>query len=494
MVNHTIARIYRIEFVMGKRNLVARRAVDMIRALHKWCATVAIMAAVLSAVHIAVYPDSAAATPPMASVSEARIAGDAARTRFVADLDRPVSYSVYVIDKPYRVVVDLPDVRFNMPPETGDTGKGLITAYRFGQLAPGKSRIVLDTTGPVLIEKSFVLNPESGQPARMIIDIVPTDQRTFARIKATERPTRTAAASPVQPAPDTLAELLKREGVARIDEEAERAEHAEQAASLIPKPRPKPSQSSAPGILTALAGGPAAPRVRPVIVLDPGHGGIDGGTVSRKGTPEKKVVLAFARELRKKLLATGRFEVHMTRNDDRFISLGKRVKFARAKKADLFIAVHADSLRQRRVRGATVYTLSEKASDAEAAALAEKENNADFIGGVDLGEDAGEVAGILLDLALRETKNHSIYFARRVVKNLKPVTPLNRRPVRSAGFKVLRAPDVPSVLLELGYLSNRHDEKNLVSSRWRRKAAGAVTAAIEGFFSPEVAARQQLAQ
>ncbi|MGI9513492.1 MAG: N-acetylmuramoyl-L-alanine amidase [Anderseniella sp.] len=449
--------------------------------------------AIVFAINAALFSHAGHATPPIASVSEARIAGDSARTRFVADLDRPVSYSVFVIDNPYRLVVDLPDVRFDMPPETGDVGRGLIKAYRFGQLAPGKSRIVIDTTGPVLIEKSFVLNPENGQPARMIIDIIQTDRRTFARIKATERPTRTAATSSAYP--ETLAELLKRQGVSRIDEEAERAELARRAAGFVPTPRPKPSQSAAlAGVSAEQDGRLSTIPARPVIVLDPGHGGIDGGTISRKGTPEKKVVLAFARELRKKLLATGRFEVHMTRNDDRFISLGKRVKFARAKKADLFIAVHADSLRQRRVRGATVYTLSEKASDAEAAALAEKENSADFIGGVDLGEDAGEVAGILLDLALRETKNHSIYFARRVVKNLRPVTPLNRRPMRSAGFKVLRAPDVPSVLLELGYLSNRHDEKNLVSSRWRRNAATAVTAAIEGFFSPEVAARQQLAQ
>ncbi|MEO1161646.1 MAG: N-acetylmuramoyl-L-alanine amidase [Pseudomonadota bacterium] len=256
-------------------------------------------------------------------MSEARIAGDDARTRFVADLDRPVSYSVYVIDEPYRVVVDLPDVRFNMPPEIGDVGRGLVRAYRFGQLAPGKSRIVIDTTGPVLIEKSFVLNPENGQPARMIIDIIQTDQRTFARIKATERPSRSASAAPVHQAPDTLAELLKREGVARIDEEAERAEQTQWTAGLIPKPRPKPSQTGNDAAQQAVASGTVP--ARPVIVLDPGHGGIDGGTVSRKGTPEKKVVLAFARELRKRLLATGRFEVHMTRNDDRFISLGKRV-------------------------------------------------------------------------------------------------------------------------------------------------------------------------
>jgi N-acetylmuramoyl-L-alanine amidase len=227
----------------------------------------------------------------------------------------------------------------------------------------------------------------------------------------------------------------------------------------------------------------------PVVVLDPGHGGIDGGTRSRKGVLEKNVVLDFGRELRRQLKATGRFDVHMTRNTDRFISLGKRVKIARAKQANLFIAIHADSLRQRRVRGATVYTLSEKASDADAARLAEKENAADFIGGVDLGEDTGEVADILLDLALRETKNHSIFFARRVVKALGPVAPLNRRPMRSAGFKVLRAPDVPSVLLELGYLSNRHDENNLTSAKWREKAAAAVVRAIDAFFSPEVAAR-----
>ena len=448
--------------------------------------------AVLAVILIAVVPSTASATPPLASITEARVAGDDARTRFVADLDRPVSYSVYVIDEPYRVVVDLPDVRFAMPPEIGDQGRGLIIAYRFGQLAPGKSRIVMDTSGPVLIEKSFVLNPENGQPARIIIDIIKTDRRTFARVKATERPSRSAPDAPV---PDTLAELLKREGVSRIDEVAEKEEQLRVASSLIPKPRPKPSRTENGGGTSADQPGlRKAQTVRPIVVLDPGHGGIDGGTVSKRGTKEKEVVLAFARELRKQLIATDRFDVYMTRNGDRFISLAKRVKFARARKADLFIAIHADNLRRRRVRGATVYTLSERASDAEAAALAEKENSADFIGGVDLGEDAGEVADILLDLALRETKNHSIYFARRLVKNLKPVTPLNRRPMRSAGFKVLRAPDIPSVLLELGYLSNRYDERNLISSRWRRKAAVAVTAAIEGFFSPEVAARQQLAQ
>jgi N-acetylmuramoyl-L-alanine amidase len=455
----------------------------------------------LIAINLAVPGPVAHATGSQVDVAAARIAGNEARTRFVADLSTPVSYSVYVIGDPYRVVVDMAGATFSMPPSAGEAGKGLISGFRFGQVAPGKSRIVIDTTGPVLIEKSFVLNAENGQPARMVIDVVQTDERTYARVKATEQPAQqqqaqseTEADTPrIEPTaaaastPVTMADLL-----ARADEET-----ASPLRAGVPIPRPNPRRMAA---LASAARDTAEPakqepqKERPVIVIDPGHGGIDGGTVSRSGVKEKEVVLAFAHKLRGELQKTGRYDVHMTRDDDTFISLAKRVRFARKQKADLFIAVHADSLRQRRVRGATVYTLSEEASDADAAALAEKENAADFIGGIEVAEDIDEeVGGILLDLALRETKNHSIYFARRVVKALKPVSPLNRRPMRSAGFKVLRAPDVPSVLLELGYLSNRHDEKNLVSARWRQKTAEAVGKAIDAFFSPEVAARQSAA-
>jgi N-acetylmuramoyl-L-alanine amidase len=455
----------------------------------------------LIAINLAVPGPVAHAAGSQVDVAAARIAGNEARTRFVADLSTPVSYSVYVIGDPYRVVVDMAGATFSMPPSAGEAGKGLISGFRFGQVAPGKSRIVIDTTGPVLIEKSFVLNAENGQPARMVIDLVQTDERTYARVKATEQPAQqqqaqseTEADTPrIEPTaaaastPATMADLL-----ARADEET-----ASPLRAGVPIPRPNPRRMAA---LASAARDTAEPakqepqKERPVIVIDPGHGGIDGGTVSRSGVKEKEVVLAFAHKLRGELQKTGRYDVHMTRDDDTFISLAKRVRFARKQKADLFIAVHADSLRQRRVRGATVYTLSEEASDADAAALAEKENAADFIGGIEVAEDIDEeVGGILLDLALRETKNHSIYFARRVVKALKPVSPLNRRPMRSAGFKVLRAPDVPSVLLELGYLSNRHDEKNLVSARWRQKTAEAVGKAIDAFFSPEVAARQSAA-
>jgi N-acetylmuramoyl-L-alanine amidase len=460
-----------------------------------------LLAAIVSlfvAIHLAFAAPPAHASPPAAEVVAARVAGTDTRTRFVADLDRPVSYSVYVISDPYRVVVDMQDVRFNMPASLGEASKGLIREFRFGQVASGQSRIVIDTAGPVLIEKSFVLNAANGEPARMVIDLVQTDERTFARVKSTEQPAvaeaasepRIEPASAPNPVPGNLTELLT--GQLAGDAQAEAT-----GTRTVPKPRPKPQQVAAQASAARDAARPAAeaPPARPVVVLDAGHGGIDGGTVSTTGVREKDVVLDFARELARALEKTGRYDVHLTRDDDTFISLGKRVRIARSHKADLFIAIHADSLRQRSVRGATVYTLSEEASDAEAAALAEKENAADFIGGIDLGEDIDqEVSGILMDLALRETKNHSIYFARRVVKSLGPVAPLNRRPMRSAGFKVLKAPDIPSVLLELGYLSNRHDEKNLVSPKWREKAASAVSDAIDAFFSPEVAARQSAAQ
>jgi N-acetylmuramoyl-L-alanine amidase len=256
---------------------------------------------------------------------------------------------------------------------------------------------------------------------------------------------------------------------------------------LVPMPRPRPGAQHAnrdeadqPEAATA------APR-RPTIVIDPGHGGIDPGAISRSGTSEKDVVLAFAKTLKEELETSGRYRVLMTRTEDVFLSLRDRVRVARSNSADLLVVIHADSLRSAKARGATVYTVSEKASDAEAEALAHNENRADVIAGVDLAAENGEITDILIDLAQRETKNYSVSFAKTLVKELKPVARLNSRPIRSAGFRVLKAPDVPSVLLELGYLSNRSDENLLLSQKWRGKVAGAVTAAIERYFGTHLA-------
>jgi len=229
---------------------------------------------------------------------------------------------------------------------------------------------------------------------------------------------------------------------------------------------------------------PRPPRDRrPVIVIDAGHGGIDPGTLGRRGTREKTVTLALARAIRKRLVARGRYRVVLTRDKDVFLRLRARVAVARRAGAALFISLHADSIGNRRTRGASVYTLSKTASDKEAAALAAKENKADIIAGLDLGKAKPDVADILIDLAQRETMALSARFAAILIREIGRETRLLRRTHRYAGFAVLKAPDVPSVLVELGYLSNRADERLLRQPGHRAKVARAVSRAVSRFFA-----------
>ncbi|MBX9875383.1 MAG: N-acetylmuramoyl-L-alanine amidase, partial [Beijerinckiaceae bacterium] len=223
-------------------------------------------------------------------------------------------------------------------------------------------------------------------------------------------------------------------------------------------------------------------ETRQTVVIDPGHGGIDPGAVVA-AIAEKNVVLAFGAKLKEQLEASGRYRVLMTREDDRFVPLAERVGIARAAGADLFISIHADSLTQaQEVRGATVYTGSERATDAEAARLAAKENQSDAVAGLDASEDTQDVAGILMDLAKRETRTFSSVFARNLVETLGGSVKMHKVPLRSAGFRVLSAPDVPSVLIELGYMSSPKDAELLNSAEWRIKAVTAVAAAVDGYF------------
>ncbi|MGE3872440.1 MAG: N-acetylmuramoyl-L-alanine amidase [Parvibaculaceae bacterium] len=404
----------------------------------------------------------------------ARVAGDGSKTRFVADLSRPVSYSVYVLPNPYRVMIDLPDVSFDLSANAGGEPLGLVSAYRFGPLGKGHSRIVIDATGPVLIGKSFLVKPEAGQPARLVVDLVKTDERTFMMAHAADQATRPPRgdgendAGAAKSAPD----------------------NADTTATVTALPPPKPASEPPPSSAERAMPAKRADGRR-VIVIDPGHGGIDPGAVGVRRTREKDVVLAFSRVLRDRLKENKNYEVVLTRDDDTFLSLKQRVGIARKNEADLFIAVHADTVRGRSVRGATLYTLSDRASDAEAEALAQKENRADIIGGIDLATENEEVTDILIELAQRETKNHSTFFARKASTQLQLVTHMTGKPMRSAGFVVLKAPDVPSVLLELGYLSNKADEALLVSPEWQKGIAAAMTKAIDAYFSTELAQRQQ---
>jgi N-acetylmuramoyl-L-alanine amidase len=372
-----------------------------------------------------------------AVANDARVAGDRERTRFIADLSRKVDVHVFALGNPYRVIVDAPDVSFQMPDGIGKEKRGLVTAYRYGLFAPGKARIVIDVSGPFLIDKAFVLEPRNEQPARLVVDLVRTDEKTF---------------------------------LAKLKEGKPQAE--KKAPVILPPP---PARS---------------PDAKPVVVLDAGHGGIDPGTKSAAGTAEKDVVLTFARALKSKLEAAGRYEVFLTRQDDTFLALRERVEFAQKKSAGLFLSIHADYFPQEIVKttGATVYTLSEQASDEEARALAAKENFSDALAGIELPSDSDEVlANILIDLAQRETQNRSMVFARSIVGELATRGALHTRKIRSAGFRVLKAPDVPSVLLELGFLSNPDDEKLLTSAAWRERTAEAVAKSIDGYFAKRLA-------
>jgi N-acetylmuramoyl-L-alanine amidase len=246
---------------------------------------------------------------------------------------------------------------------------------------------------------------------------------------------------------------------------------------------------SAPASAASVAPPPNPNDSRPLVVLDPGHGGVDTGTKGPNGELEKDIVLDFAQRLRDRIEKVGKYRVLMTRTDDTFVPLPDRVRIARGAGGSLFVSIHADSLPKKEgdAQGATIYTLSDKATDPEAERLAEQENKADVIAGVDLKDEPDDVAGILLDLAQRETKTFSIQFAHKLMDDLKGVTRLYKSPLKSAGFRVLKDPDVPSVLVELGYVSNKQDLASLLSDSWRDHTADAVAHAIDGYFTTHVA-------
>ncbi|CAM5602413.1 N-acetylmuramoyl-L-alanine amidase AmiA [Mycolicibacterium aubagnense] len=231
---------------------------------------------------------------------------------------------------------------------------------------------------------------------------------------------------------------------------------------------------------------PAVTSHKFTIVIDPGHGGIDGGAEGLNGTVEKNVTLAFAKELRDKLAAEGKYDISLTRDDDTFLRLDDRVRIARQRGANLFISIHADTIRLKGIRGATVYTVSDKASDPEAQALADRENLSDQFSGMEIKEDSQEVTDILIDLIRRETHSFSMSFAQTLVGELGNSVGLINNPHRFAGFRVLKAPDVPSVLVELGYLSNAKDEAQLTNPEWRGKAADSISKAVSAFAASRV--------
>jgi N-acetylmuramoyl-L-alanine amidase len=396
-------------------------------------------------------PASQAAIPSPAAVSnfpiasDARLAGDAKQTRFILDLDKAVQFRAFALADPYRVIVDLPQVSFQLPTGVGVAGRGLVKAFRYGLVMPGGSRIVFDLTGPAKVAKSYVLEAANGQPPRLVLEFEEVDRTAFVQSLA----------------PESRPEL--RPAIVEANAAAARPE-----APAAPKPAPGP------------------PDKRPVVVIDPGHGGVDNGTQAGGGDiMEKNLVLGFGLALRDRIEKSGKYRVVMTRTDDTFIPLGDRVKIARSESAALFVSIHADALARGEgdAQGATIYTLSDKATDSEAERLADTENKSDAIGGVSLADEPTEVADILIDLVQRETKTFSNRFARVLMGEMKNTVRMHKHPLKSAGFRVLKAPDVPSVLVELGYVSNKGDLVHLVSENWRNRTVGSIAQAIDTFLA-----------
>ncbi|WP_342362703.1 N-acetylmuramoyl-L-alanine amidase [Terrarubrum flagellatum] len=341
-------------------------------------------------------------------------------------LSRPVDVSAFLLERPDRVIVDLPEVNFQLRDDAGAKSSGLIRSFRFGLFSAGKSRIVIDLAQPASADARVETIGEQRY-ASLLIKLARIDRASFAR--AAREPLRTASIAP--PA------------------------------------------------------APPAPDPRPLLVIDPGHGGVDPGARARNGMYEKTIVFDVARALKEKLVATGRYRVSMTRDDDVFVSLADRVKFARRSQADLMISLHADALTgDDGVRGASIYTGSDKASDAYAARLAESENRSDSAAGADTATELiDDVNDILSDLTRRETRAFSHRFAQALAGGLGAALPMHKTPLKSAGFRVLMAPDVPSVLIELGYLTNARDITVLTSPEGRAKAGDAILASIDAYFA-----------
>lgn len=378
------------------------------------------------------------------AVRDVRIANYGDQTRVVIDLDRPVSFRHLSLERPDRLAIDLPAIQWRVPEHT--TGPvGIVRGFRVGRFQSNVLRVVFDIDGPFEIRRVFELPPNEVHGHRIVTDLVPTGADN--RAHATNGGANGASG-------------------ASADEQPARAQAA--ALSIARPPAPKPRQVDG----------------KHVVVIDPGHGGIDPGAIGAQGTYEKDVVLAVGLELRQLLEATGRYEVVMTRDRDEIVRLRDRLRVARESRGGLFISLHADSLVQSKdVRGASVYTLSEKASNEEAAELARKENRADILAGVDLTNQENIVTEILIDLAQRDSNNKSIQVAEYVVDELREVTRMARRHRSQAGFVVLKSPDMPSTLVELGYLSNAGDEAALRDPTHVAELAAAMLRAIDRYFA-----------
>lgn len=400
------------------------------------------------------------ATPapqPLPEVLTARVSTTPDRARVILDLTSPTQFAIAYLASPNRIAIDVRASGLEFTQAEPMAGTGMVSGFTVEMAESGRARTLLNLAMPAQVQQAYVLKAFDDQPARLVVDLIPATTEEFASKAA-----------------DDLAAAVANQKAAVID------------ALAVPPTAPGDSNIEL--------------HTRPLVVIDPGHGGIDSGARAANGVMEKDIVLAFSKKLQELLMESGRFDVALTREDDTFLKLEERVALARQNKADMFISIHADSFQQSDIRGASVYTRDEKATDVLDKVLADQENERDLIAGFSVpSEMADSVVDILIDLMRREMRIQSFIAAQSIVNHLEPSVELRRFPVRQADFFVLQAPDVPSVLLELGFLSNPEDMANLTENDWRDRTADAIARGISSYFdqvqvSPPTAEAEQVAE
>ena len=404
------------------------------------------------------------------------VEGDAAQSeqtlRVVIETRTPVTPRVTLLHDPYRLIVDMPATHWqveNVPPR-GILAKPPARAYRFGKPTPDMGRVVIELDAPAIPVRRFSLPPENVG-YRLVLDLVDRGATAFsvaAKVLSREqmpvsRPL--ANASPALPAEPLSATVDASNGAANTTPVSKPA--------AVPKPADAASPATASTVTTPLA----KPR-KWVVFIDAGHGGKDPGAIGHSKTQEKHITLAAALELARQLRATGVVEPVLSRDDDRYLRLRERIQLARSREADVFISLHADAAPSEKAYGLSIFTLSDTASDKEAALLARKENQADLIGGPDLAVEDPQAADELLRMFQRESMNQSTYLASAILNQIGDLPGGTKRGHRFAGFAVLKAPDIPSVLVEMGFVTNRRDESNLKKETYRRKVVERLARAI----------------
>ncbi len=421
--------------------------------------------------------------PPSPNIVAARVTTTPDRARLILDLTAPTQFAIVSLSEPDRIAVDVKVnvLTFDQAPEPA--GTGLVSADDVEMAEPGRARATLTLAGPAQVQQAYVLDAFADQPARLVVDLIPDSADSFAKRVATDAGAVVAGASMADNStPPGTSEAVPVPGAAAGAAPA--ANGAGPAAGAPATPTATAPATPGPAGSTAQTP-PVVAKSKPLIILDPGHGGIDSGARAPNGVMEKDIVLAFAKKLQALLIATGRFDVALTRTDDTYLTLDQRVQLARQNKADLFISLHADTFAQSQIHGTSLYTRDEQASDELDKVLADNENKFDIVSGFAVPKMTPQVVDALVELMRRQMRRQSYLAAESIVNELQPSVTLRRFPIRQADFFVLQAPDVPSMLIELGFMSNNDDIRNLTDPAWQDRVANALARGISAYFDAQ---------